>query len=147
MVYPYIWIAVFIILVLIELVTAELTTIWFAGGAFIAFILSLFSVISVWIQLAVFIVVSVVLLIFTRPALIRLMEKYNLKTNVETIPGKTAIVTEEIDNLKSAGTVEIEGLSWTARSEKDGEVISVGSKVEVLRVEGVKVIVKIKEEN
>ena len=147
MIYPYVWIAVFIILVLVELFTAELTTIWFAGGALIAFVLSLFSAISAWIQLAVFIVVSVVLLLFTRPALIRLMEKHRLKTNVETIPGKTAIVTEEIDNLKSVGTVEIGGLSWTARSEKDGEIISAGSKVEVLRVEGVKVIVKIKEEN
>lgn len=146
MVYPYVWIAVFVILVLIEVFTAELTTIWFAGGALIAFVLSLFSGISIWIQLTVFIVVSVVLLLCTRPALIRLMEKRKLKTNVETIPGKTAIVAEKIDNLKSTGSVEINGLSWTARSENNDEIISVGSTVEVLRVEGVKVIVKVKED-
>ena len=93
-----------------------------------------------------FIVVSVVLLLCTRPALIRLMEKRKLKTNVETIPGKTAIVAEKIDNLNSTGSVEINGLSWTARSENNDEIISVGSTVEVLRVEGVKVIVKLKED-
>ena len=146
MVYPYVWIAVFVILVLIEVFTAELTTIWFAGGALIAFVLSLFSGISIWIQLTVLIVVSVVLLLCTRPALIRLMEKRKLKTNVETIPGKTAIVAEKIDNLNSTGSVEINGLSWTARSENNDEIISVGSTVEVLRVEGVKVIVKLKED-
>ncbi len=146
MVYPYVWIAVFVILVLIEVFTAELTTIWFAGGALIAFVLSLFSGISIWIQLTVFIVVSVVLLLCTRPALIRLMEKRKLKTNVEPIPGKTAIVEEKIDNLNSTGSVEINGLSWTARSENNDEIISVGSTVEVLRVEGVKVIVKLKED-
>lgn len=145
MVYPYIWIAVFIIMVIIEIFTAELTTIWFAGGSLIAFILSFFNSISIWIQLVVFIVVSLVLLICTRPALIRLMKKRRLKTNIEAIPGKTAIVTKEINNLLSTGTVEINGLSWTARCEDDSEVIPVGSMVEILRIEGVKVIVKIKE--
>ena len=140
-----IWLALFVVLIVFEAVTTGLFTIWFAGGALIAFVLSLFSGISIWIQLTVFIVVSVVLLLCTRPALIRLMEKRKLKTNVETIPGKTAIVAEKIDNLNSTGSVEINGLSWTARSD-DGQIISVGSTVEVLRVEGVKVIVKVKED-
>jgi len=146
MVYPYVWIAVFVILVLIEVFTAELTTIWFAGGALIAFVLSLFGSISIWVQLTVFVVFSVVLLFCTRPALMRLMEKRRLKTNVETMPGKVAVVTEEVNNLKATGAIEVGGLTWMARCETDGENISVGSKVEVLRIEGVKAIVKIKED-
>lgn len=140
--YPIIWLGVVVAFVGAELATTQLTTIWFAGGALVAFALSFFSGISIWVQLVVFVAVSVILLIFTRPALIRLVEKNKVKTNVETVPGKIALVSEQIDNLQSKGAVDIAGITWTARAELDDEVIDVGEKVVVLRVEGVKVIVK-----
>ena len=140
--YPIIWLGVVVAFVGAELATTQLTTIWFAGGALVAFALSFFSGISIWVQLVVFVAVSVLLLIFTRPALIRLVEKNKVKTNVETVPGKIALVSEQIDNLQSKGAVDIAGITWTARAELDDEVIDVGEKVVVLRVEGVKVIVK-----
>ncbi|MBQ9715054.1 MAG: NfeD family protein [Clostridia bacterium] len=140
--YPIIWLGVVIVFVATELATTQLTTIWFAGGALVAFALSFFDGINIWVQLVVFVLVSVILLIFTRPALIRLVEKNKVKTNVETVPGKIALVSEQIDNLQSKGAVDIAGITWTARAQQDDEIIAVGEKVVVLRVEGVKVIVK-----
>ena len=140
--YPLVWLGILIVFVGVELATAQLTTIWFAGGAFASFILSFFDGVSIWVQLVVFVLVSLLLLVFTRPALIRLIDKNKVKTNVETIPGKTALVVEQIENLQSKGAVEIAGITWTARAQDDDEIIAVGEKVIVLRVEGVKVIVK-----
>ena len=140
--YPLVWLGILIVFVGVELATAQLTTIWFAGGAFASFILSFFDGVSIWVQLVVFVLVSLLLLVFTRPALIRLIDKNKVKTNVETVPGKTALVVEQIENLQSKGAVEIAGITWTARAQDDDEIIAVGEKVIVLRVEGVKVIVK-----
>lgn len=140
--YPFVWLGILIVFVGVELATAQLTTIWFAGGALASFILSFFDGISIWIQLVVFVLVSLLLLIFTRPALIKLIDKNKVKTNVETVPGKIALVAEQIDNLAGKGAVEIAGIVWTARAEDDDDIIAVGEKVVVLRIEGVKVIVK-----
>ena len=137
-----IWVVLLVAFLVIEVATMGLTTLWFAGGALASFILSFFNGISIWIQLVVFVLVSLVLLIFTRPALIKLIDKNKVKTNVETVPGKIALVTEQIENLAGKGAVEIAGITWTARAEHDDEVIDIGEKVVVLRVEGVKVIVK-----
>ena len=140
--YTLVWLGILIVFVGVELATAQLTTIWFAGGALAAFILSFFSGISIWVQLVVFVLVSLLLLVFTRPALIKLIDKNKVKTNIETVPGKIALVTEQIENLLGKGAVEISGIVWTARAEDDDEVIAVGEKVVVVRIEGVKVIVK-----
>ena len=140
--YPLIWLGVLIIFVAVELATTQLTTIWFAGGALVAFGLSFFDGINIWVQLIVFLAVSILLLAFTRPALVKLLDKNKIKTNVETVPGKVAIVTEQIENLKSKGAVKIDGIEWTARSNDDDEIIPVGQKIVILRVEGVKVIVE-----
>ena len=140
--YTLVWLGILIVFVGVELATAQLDTIWFAGGALAAFILSFFSGISIWVQLVVFVLVSLLLLVFTRPALIKLIDKNKVKTNIETVPGKIALVTEQIENLLGKGAVEISGIVWTARAEDDDEVIAVGEKVVVVRIEGVKVIVK-----
>ena len=140
--YPFVWLGILIVFAGVELATAQLTTIWFAGGAFVSFILSFFDGINIWVQLVVFVLVSLLLLIFTRPALIKLVDKNKVKTNIETVPGKIALVKEQIENLAGKGAVEIAGIVWTARAEDDDEIIAVGEKVVVVRIEGVKVIVK-----
>ena len=104
--------------------------------------MSFFDGINIWVQLVVFVLVSLLLLIFTRPALIKLVDKNKVKTNIETVPGKIALVKEQIENLAGKGAVEIAGIVWTARAEDDDEIIAVGEKVVVVRIEGVKVIVK-----
>lgn len=140
---PIIWLIVFAILIIIEFLTMGLTTIWFACGAIIACLASAFGW-PLWLQIIFFVVVSAVLLIFTRPIALKYFNRSRTKTNVEGIVGKQAVVTTEIDNVRATGQVKIDGMDWSARSE-NGANIAKDSIVTIVRVEGVKLIVK--EEN
>lgn len=140
------WLGAFILLLVIEILTMGLTTIWFAGGAFVAFIASLFGA-ELDLQLGLFIVVSFVLLFFTRPFAKRYLNRNTTKTNVEAIIGRTGRVTAPIDNLCGTGEVVIGGQTWTARAERDDVTIPAGGLVVITAVSGVKLIVKEKEED
>lgn len=136
-----IWLSILVVLLIIEAATMGLTTIWFAGGALFAFLAALLGA-PIWIQVALFVVISLVLLIFTRPAAVRLMNRPKTQTNVDSIPGKTGIVTEEIDNLAAKGRVHVDGMEWSARAQHAEDKIPRGEEVTALRVEGVKLIVE-----
>lgn len=140
---PIIWLIVFAVLIIIEFLTMGLTTIWFACGSIIACLASAFGW-PLWLQIIFFVVVSAVLLIFTRPIALKYFNKSRIRTNVEGIVGKQAVVTSEIDNIRATGQVKIDGMDWSARSE-NGANIATDSIVTIVRVEGVKLIVK--EEN
>lgn len=134
-----IWLIIAAVLIIIEIATLGLTTIWFAGGAVLAAAASVFE--ADWVvQILVFAIASMVLLIFTRPFAKKHLMKNNEKTNAEGLVGKAAYVTAKIDNLKSEGTVKINGLEWTARS-KDDSVIEAGCEVVIDSISGVKLIV------
>lgn len=135
-----IWLVVLAILLVIEFLTLGLTTVWFAGGALVAFLVSLAGG-PLWLQLLLFIAVSVVLLLFTRPLAVKYLNKDVQKTNVDSIPGQKGIVTATIDNLKAEGQVTIQGMEWTARA-KNGNTIEKGKVVRITAVEGVKLIVE-----
>lgn len=134
------WLVILAVLLVIEIATLGLTTIWFAGGALAAFLVSLAGG-SLWLQIVLFLAVSVILLIFTRPLAVKYMNNNVQKTNVDSIPGETAVVILAIDNLKAEGQVMVNGLEWSARS-KDGRRIEEGKVVRVTAVEGVKLIVE-----
>lgn len=137
---PVYWLAAFVILVGIELATMALTTIWFAGGAFAAFLMSLIGV-KIEIQLAAFLIVSFLLLFLTRPFAAGYINKNTVKTNVEGLIGKTAHVTQTIQNELEEGTALLDGKEWTARSLNPDEVIPKGSLVRVEEIQGVKLMV------
>ena len=139
------WLVLFVILLVIEIATMGLTTIWFAGGALAAFLLSLLNVPFIW-QFVVFLAVSILLLFFTRPAAIRKFNKSREKTNVEGLIGREGIVLSEIDNLQNAGRIQIDGKEWSARNVLEGQLIPPGEVVIVQEVSGVKLIVKRREE-
>ena len=139
---PIVWlVAVFVFLVL-ELISMGLTTIWFAGGAVVAFVASLFGV-PTPVQILLFIVTSVVMLIFTRPVVEKKLNNSRTKTNVEEIIGKEGKVTEAVDNFNQKGVVVINGLEWSARNGETDDIIPVGAKVIVKEVQGVKVMVTV----
>ena len=142
----YVWLVALVAFVIIEIATMGLTTIWFAGGAFIALFLALVHV-SVYVQIGVFLVVSIVLLICTRPLAVRFFNQKTTKTNVDSIIGKQAIVLVEINNLMETGQVMLNGMEWSARTYEEGKIISAGAVVEVKEIQGVKLIVieKVKE--
>lgn len=138
------WLIALIVFLVIEAVTLGLATIWFAGGALVALIAAMCGA-GLGIQVASFLVVSLVLLIFTRPFAVRFLSKDTLKTNVNRVIGMEGVVTEEISNLAGTGKVSLGGNIWTARTENEGGTIPVDAVVAVLRVEGVKLIIKVKE--
>lgn len=136
------WLVVFILLILIELATMGLTTIWFAGGAVAGFVASMLGA-NVVIQTAAFFAVSILLLFFTRPFAVRYINSNKTKTNVDGLIGQEALVLEEINNIRETGCARLEGKEWTARSMND-TVIPKDTVVTVERIEGVKLIVKAK---
>lgn len=140
-----VWLGILVILLIVEALTLGLTTIWFAGGAAAALVASLLGA-NIWVELGIFLAVSLLLLIFTRPAAVRYMNsKATLKTNVDSLIGEQGVVSEQIDNLQGTGKVKLSDVFWTARSEQ-GEIIEKGAVVEILRVDGVKLIVRKREE-
>jgi membrane protein implicated in regulation of membrane protease activity len=138
------WLAVMLLLLVIEACTLGLLTIWFAIGALVSAILSVF-IPTVWIQWLVFTLVSAVFLAFIRPLLIDKVNLKKTKTNVEALAGKTARVVKEIDNFAGSGTVILNGMEWSALSADD-KVIKEGTNVSVKQVRGVKLIVERMEE-
>ncbi|MGI6070988.1 MAG: NfeD family protein [Blautia sp.] len=136
-----IWLGLLAVLLVIEALTVGLTTIWFAGGALIALI-SVFFGAPIWLQIGLFLVISLVLLIFTRPAAVRFMNRQMEPTNVAALIGKTAVVKEKIDNVQETGVVHVQGLDWMARTKEDGIIIEEDAVVRVLEVQGVKLIVE-----
>ena len=140
------WLILIIVLVVLEIITLGLTTIWFAGGALAGFILSMLGVSPV-IQWAAFCVVSLILLFCTRPWALRYFNNQKkVKTNVDSLIGKTAVITAPVSNLEAKGEAVVNGMTWTARSADDAVAIPEGTQVEILAVQGVKLIVKKKEE-
>ena len=137
---PFYWLIALAVFLIIEIITLGLTTIWFAGGSLVAFIASLFSV-PIAVQIVLFFVVSFVLLFFTRPFVEKHLNNKREKTNVNSMIGKEGKVTEDIDNFNQKGTIVVNGLEWTARSNEDDIIIPSGSKVVVKDVQGVRAIV------
>lgn len=135
------WLIAFVILAGIEAATLALTTVWFAGGAIAAFLLSLAGA-GVNAQLTVFVIVSFVLLIFTRPWAVSHVNRRAVKTNADSLVGKQAKVTEEINNIQGTGTAVIGGQEWTARAQEDEWICPVDEVVEICGIQGVKLIVK-----
>lgn len=137
----FVWLIVAIVLIVIESLTVQLVSIWFVIGTVPAIIASLLGA-EVWLQLVLFLVTSVLALFLIRPWARKRLTPTIEATNVGRVVGMTGLVTEEIDNLKQTGRVHIDGLDWTARSSVEGVVISTDSKIEALKIDGVKLIVK-----
>lgn len=137
------WLVIFLVLVFLELVTVNLVSIWFSIGALASFIVSLCFE-NMTIQIGVFVLVSFISLLLTNKVVTKIRGKQPEKTNLDRVIGKIGIVTEEITKLEP-GEVKIDGKKWSAISTKK---IKVGSKVEILSIDGVKLNVKeVKEED
>jgi membrane protein implicated in regulation of membrane protease activity len=135
----WIWVGLVILFSLIEALTFNLTTVWFALSALIMVFLSLLPI-PMPAQILIFLGLSAVFLFFTRPIVIKKFKIGRVKTNVDGLIGKYAIVTREISEFES-GEIKVNGLYWTARTE-DGAEIKEGIKCEIIRIEGVHAIVR-----
>ena len=138
---PMLWLVLLAALLIMEAVTAGLTTIWFAGGALIAALASYFGA-GLLVQIFVFLGVSLVLLIFTRPIAVKYMNHNVENTNVNSLLGQKAVVTQQIHNLTQTGQVRINDIEWIARTYNDDIIIPEKAIVIIKEVKGVKLIVE-----
>lgn len=135
------WLILLIVAILVEVFTMGLTSVWFAGGALVAIAAAALHA-PIALQIILFMVVSLLLLFFTRPIAVKYFNKDRVRTNVESMVGRQAIVISEINNLQGIGQVTVGGQEWSARSDDDDIRLAVGAVVEVMAIDGVKLIVR-----
>lgn len=133
----YIWLMIIILLAIVEIITVNLTTIWFVVSGLLALFIS-FVCDTFIIQFAVFVVLGIVLLITTKPYINKLLQSNDNKTNLDRVEGMTGIVTEEITK-KKFGEVKVDGKLWTAYADQK---IKVDSMVKIIKIDGVKLKVE-----
>ena len=134
-----VWLAVFVIFLLVEASTVGVVSLWFAAGGLVAMIASLLGA-EFWLQGVLFLTVSCVLLACLRPIVRKYFKPRLAKTNVDAVIGSQGYTTAAVDNLKAEGRVKLGAMEWTARSA-DGQPIPEGVLVRVDRIEGVKAFV------
>ena len=142
-----IWLILFVVLLVIELLTVGLTTIWFAAGSLAAFLADCLGAVLP-VQTIVFLAVSCILLIFTRPWALKHVNRKRIRTNYESEIGKVILITEKVDNMNQTGKSTVDGQEWTVRSRDDSDILEAGTKAKVVGISGVKLIVeKYKEDS
>lgn len=138
------WLVLFVVLLLVEIATLALTTIWFAGGAILAF-LAAYAGFGLPVQIVVFLVSSIVLLVSTRPIVKNVFNQKRERTNAEALIGQRAVVLDAIDSLQNFGRVLVNGQEWAAKTEGT-EILKEDTVVLIRGIQGVKLIVE-KEED
>lgn len=136
-----VWLATMIALIIIEIITVGFTTIWFAIGALAAILVSALGGGTIF-QITVFLIVSFIMLIFTRPFAVKYINKSKIKTNYEGIIGKVVRITKDVDNINETGCAVVNGQEWTVRTLIDGRKIEAGKLAKVVDIKGVKLIVE-----
>lgn len=139
--YALFWLILMVVFVVIEIMTMGLYTIWFAGGALVAFFVAMLGF-NAWIQLWALVIVTIILLFFTRPIVQKKFSGNRLKTELDTLVGKSIVISERVDNKARTGKANLNGVDWTVRAKDDARIIEVDSTVTVVSVEGVKLIVE-----
>lgn len=134
------WMVAIWVFVIVEVISPNLVSLWFAVGSVAALIAANYSLKIKW-QIVIFLIVSLILLSLLRPIYIKYIKVKNIKTNVDALIGEEGFVTADINNVEGKGLVKVKGQIWSARSQ-DEEIISSGAKIKILKIEGVKLIVK-----
>ena len=136
-----VWLGLLILFLAVEIATVGLTSIWFAGGALAGLLLDLAGLDVVW-QIIAAVVVTVILLIFTRPFAVKFVNNNHEKTNYEGIIGKVIRITETVDNINQTGVAVLNGQEWTVRTVNDEMILVPDTVAKVVSISGVKLIVE-----
>jgi len=134
------WLIIIVACIIIEASTMGLTTIWFAIGALVAWFVHLMGL-DLHVQIIIFLLVSIICLVLTRPIAVKKLKVGKIKTNLDSLIGESVKVESTINNIENEGYVKARGQIWSARSV-DGEIIEEGELVVVESIIGVKLIVK-----
>ena len=135
----FVWLGIAVLAVILEAVTYALVSVWFIPAALISMILA-FCNVGLPIQIGVFIVVSLLLLIFLRPITTKFLKVKRVPTNADSLIGKKVVITEKVDNIQSTGAGKIQGRVWSVRANEDNVIFEAGDVVTIDKIEGVKLI-------
>ena len=137
------WLIVMVLFLILEMITISLVSIWFVGGSLAAFLVS-FVTDRMWIEVLVFLGVSLLLLLLLRPIArkVGVKQKDQIRSGAQALVGKRAFVTESIDNLHAKGAVQVNGQFWSAKSSDDDTTIKKDSVVVIKEVDGVRLVVE-----
>ena len=135
----WIWIAVIILAIVVEVLTDQLIAIWFIPGAAIGVVLDFLSVPPIW-QVLIFLVTTCIGIVVGKMFLSKKLKKTSTKTNIDAIIGERCVVTERIDNFRGCGQAKVKGQIWSARGVGEDDVFEVGEILNIVAIEGVKLI-------
>lgn len=124
-----------------EIITVGFLVLWLSIGSLIAMVVSIFAPDAIILQTSIFVISSALLILFTKPLVDKYITRKTVPTNVSTLIGKKAIVLADINSLEATGQVKVNGEVWSAKAETE-ETIEKGTEVEILQVDGVKLLVK-----
>ncbi len=139
--FSWMWIAIIILAIVIEVLTDQLIAIWFVPGAMIAVVMDFLDAGLIW-QVLVFLVITGAGIVFSKMFLSKRFKKGLTKTNIDAIIGERCVVTEKIDNYAGCGQAKVKGQIWSARGVGEDDVFEVGEALHVVAIEGVKLICK-----
>ncbi|MCL2058438.1 MAG: NfeD family protein [Oscillospiraceae bacterium] len=139
-----VWLIILVLLFVIEGMTYSLICIWFAGGALVSLILSLFNA-HMLVQTTAFVVVAGLLLLLVRPVAVRMAAGRKVRTNADRVIGQEGLVIKRIDPISGEGQIKVMGQVWSAKPEDGKSIVEVDMRVEVMGITGVKAIVRPKE--
>lgn len=140
-IFEVVWMALVIAFIIGELVSVGLTSIWFAAGALVALIASIFGA-PFPVQAGLFLVVSLALLAATRPWAQRYLNSRVQRTNADSLVGEIIRIEERVNNMDQTGMAVVRGQEWTVRACNDNETIEKGQSAKVVQISGVKLMVE-----
>lgn len=135
-----IWLIAVIAFIVLEATTYQMVSVWFIIGSIGGMIASMLGA-GFWVQMTVFLIISIALLVAMRPVAMKRINSHKVKTNADSLIGKKVLITETVDNTKATGQGKADGIIWTVRAEAD-TIIEVGAVAQIKRIEGVKLIVE-----
>ena len=135
-----VWIGLMVLFGIVEASTVNMVSVWFVGGSLVGLIVNLLGG-NVWLQIGAFLVVSGGLLACLRPFVKKYVTPKKTATNADMVLGRTAYLTEAVDNLRGTGALKLDGKEWTVRST-DESVLPEGTLVKIVKLEGVKLYVE-----
>ena len=134
------WVAVMVVFAIAEVATVNMVSLWFVGGAAAALVAQLLGG-GIWLQVTVFLVVSIALLACLRPFTKKYVTPRKTATNADMAIGRQAYLTETADNLRGTGALKLDGKEWSVRSAS-GDILPEGTLVTIVKLEGVKLYVE-----
>lgn len=141
MVYGWMWIGILIAAIIVEVLTDQLVSIWFVPAAIVSTVLDFLDVKLIW-QILVFLVIAAAGIVVAKVVLVKYKPEKDTRTNIDAIVGERCIVTEKIDNYAGCGQARVNGQIWSARGAGDNDVFEVGEVLNIVAIEGVKIICK-----